>query len=60
MYFLNSKWITKNYAYGQQIEKMLYVPLSDRRAILVNNFEDIKIINKLQNQGRRAIENNET
>lgn len=43
----------------KNIEKLFYAPLSDRRAILINNFEDIKIINKLQNQGRRAIENNE-
>ena len=43
----------------KNIEKLFYPPLNDRRAILVNNFEDIKIINKLQNQGRRAIENNE-
>ena len=43
----------------KEIEKLFNVPLLDRRAILVNNFEDIKIINKLQNQGRRAIENNQ-
>lgn len=40
-------------------EKLFYQPLSERRAILVNNNEDVKILNKFQNQGRRAIENNE-
>lgn len=43
----------------KSIEKLFYAPLSDRKGVLVNNFEDVKIINKLQNQGRRAIENNE-
>jgi hypothetical protein len=41
------------------IEKLFYPPFSDRRVVLINNYEDVKIINKLQNQGRRAIENNE-
>ena len=58
-----SEYFSKNTQQKQDtkkdIEKLFYAPLSDRRAILVNNFEDIKIINKLQNQGRRAIENNE-
>lgn len=43
----------------KEIKKLFYQPLSDRRAVVINNYEDIKIINKLQNQGRRAIENNE-
>lgn len=54
-----SKNTNGNQDLKKNIEKLFYVPLLDRRAILVNNFEDIKIINKLQNQGRRAIENNE-
>jgi len=40
-------------------EKIFYPPLADRRAILVNAIEDIKIITKLENQGLKAIENNE-
>ena len=43
----------------EEIQKLFYAPLADRRAILINNIEDINIINKLQNQGRRAIESNE-
>lgn len=35
------------------------MPLINRLAVLINEFEDLKIINKLQQQGRRAIENNE-
>lgn len=43
----------------KDIEKIFYTPLADRRAILINEIEDIKIITKLQNQGLKAIENNE-
>lgn len=43
----------------KNIEKLFYTPLSDKRVVLVNTYEDIKIIYKLQNQGRHAIENNE-
>jgi hypothetical protein len=42
-----------------EIKKLFYVPLMDRKAVLYNNNEEIKIINKLLNQGRRSIENNE-
>lgn len=54
-----SRNVQNNSELKKNIEKLFYPPLNDRRAILINNFEDIKIINKLQNQGRRAIENNE-
>ncbi|QKF93984.1 hypothetical protein QKU48_gp0526 [Fadolivirus algeromassiliense] len=54
-----SKNTKSNNDLKKNIEKLFYQPLADRKAILVNNIEDIKIINKLQNQGRRAIENNE-
>lgn len=43
----------------KNVEKHFYVPLKDRKAVLVNNNEEINIINKLMNQGRKAIENNE-
>lgn len=43
----------------QNIKKLLYMPMIDRRAILHNGIEEIKIINKLINQGKRSIENNE-
>lgn len=56
---LYSKNTKDNKKIEQNIEKIFYGPLSDRRAVLINNYEDIKIIIKLQNQGRKAIENNE-
>ncbi|MCJ7636833.1 MAG: hypothetical protein MUO21_05025, partial [Nitrososphaeraceae archaeon] len=56
---LFSKNTKDNKKLEQNIEKIFYRPLSDRRAVLINNYEDIKIITKLQNQGRKAIENNE-
>jgi len=43
----------------QNIFKLFYTPLTNRKAILINNNEEIKIINKLLNLGRRSIENNE-
>lgn len=42
-----------------EIKKLFYAPLMDRKAVLYNNNEEIRIINKLLNQGRRSIENNE-
>lgn len=56
---LFSKNTKTNKKLKENIEKLLYRPLLDRRAILINNYEDIKIITKLQNQGRKAIESNE-
>lgn len=43
----------------QEIEKNFSVPLSNRKAVIVNNTENIKIINKLHLQGRTAIDSNE-
>ena len=37
-----------------------YPPLADRKAIVVNEEEEIRVINKLQNQGGKSIENNES
>lgn len=41
------------------IKKNFYVPLYNRKAVLVNDYEEIKIINKFINQGKRSVENNE-
>lgn len=41
------------------IKKHFYVPLLSKKAIIVNHHEDIHIINKFINQGKRSIENNE-
>lgn len=38
----------------EQIEKLLYAPLKTRRATLVNEIEDIKILNKIENQGKQS------
>jgi len=56
---LYSKAVKDNIKLQKEIEKLFYVPLSDRKAVLINDTEEIKIINKLLNQGRRSIENNE-
>ena len=56
---LYSKNVVDNVKLQKEIEKLFYVPLSDRKAVLINDTEEIKIINKLLNQGRRSIENNE-
>ncbi|CAH6421755.1 Hypothetical protein KVN_LOCUS441 [uncultured virus] len=54
-----SEEIKKNMEAKKNIERHFYLPLSERKAIIVNHLEDVKIINKLMNQGRRTIENNE-
>lgn len=51
--------IQKNPTAKQNIKKNFYTPLTDRKAILINNTEEVKIINKILNQGRRSIENSE-
>jgi hypothetical protein len=56
---LYSDSVKKDQKTRQLIKKSLYMPLVDRKAILINNNEEMKIINKLLNQGRRSIENNE-
>ena len=43
----------------QNIKKSLYAPLSDRKVILHNGLEDIKIINKLSTLAKRGAENQE-
>lgn len=58
-----SEWysdnVKKDKTLQKNIERQFYVPLQERKAILVNHIEEIKIINKLQNQGIRSMENNE-
>lgn len=39
------------------LEKVFYPPLSERRAVLFNDMEEIKIINKIQSQSRYISEN---
>jgi len=40
-------------------KKLFYQPMSSRKVVLVNNYEDIKIINKFINLGKISIENME-
>lgn len=54
-----SEQIKKDDKIKNNIKKNFYVPLFHRKAILVNNNEDVHIINKFLNQGKRSVENNE-
>lgn len=56
---LHSENVKKDPKILSNIKKHFYVPLHDRKAILRNELEEIKIINKFLNQGKRNIENNE-
>ena len=54
-----SEQIKKDEKIRNNIKKNFYVPLTSRKAILVNHNEDVNIINKFLNQGKRSIENND-
>ena len=54
-----SEVIKKKPELKKNIEKNFYTPLQERKAVLINNSEELKIISKLLNQGKRSIENNE-
>jgi hypothetical protein len=41
--------VTDYYKNPTDIKKLFYVPLQDRNAVLVNTFEDLKIISKIKN-----------
>jgi hypothetical protein len=56
---LNTEAIRKDEKLKANVKKQFYAPLYNRKAILVNHGEDIKIINKFLNQGKRSVENNE-
>jgi hypothetical protein len=43
----------------KETEKLFYVPLIDRKAIIINDIEELKIIQKLLNQGKKIIDSNE-
>lgn len=49
----------KNKTTLDDIKKLLYVPMANKMAILVNNTEEIKIINKLMMYGKKNLESNE-
>lgn len=54
-----SETIQNNPTTKKEVAKHFYLPLSNRKAVLINNNEELNIINKLHNQGKRSIENNE-
>lgn len=54
-----SENIKKNKIMLDKIKNLLYPPLSEKLAILVNDTEEVKIINKLVLFGSRSLESNE-
>lgn len=56
---LYSDSVKKNPTLKKNIEKLFYVPLSDRNAVLMNDIEEIKIINKMTNLGKLDSESGE-
>nr|QBK88394.1 MAG: uncharacterized protein LCMiAC01_00580 [Mimivirus LCMiAC01] len=56
---LYSESVQKNPDVEKKIKKLFYMPLMDRKVVLINDIEEIGIIKKLRNQGKKAIENNE-
>ncbi len=51
--------MSKDEKVKNNIKKNFFTPLNNRKAILVNNNEEVKIISKLVNQGTKALEGNE-
>jgi len=56
---LYSKAVKNNPAMKKELDKIFYQPLIHRKAIIINEIEELNIINKLEIQGKTAIENNE-
>jgi hypothetical protein len=54
-----SKKVYKNETTRKNIERLFYVPLAHKRAVIVNDLEEVKIIDKLIKQGKTSIEKNE-
>lgn len=55
----NSTKNKNNPTYKKDTEKIFYQPLFYRKAILMNDLEEIKVLNKLRNIGRKVLEGNE-
>lgn len=56
---LYSDLVKKDPELTKKIKRNFYIPLLNRKAILINHYEDLDIINKFLNQEKRSIENNE-
>lgn len=54
-----SKKIQNNPPLKKEVEKQFYKPLIHRKAIIMNEIEELSIINKLRKQGKTAIDSNE-
>jgi hypothetical protein len=54
-----SEQVKKDEKTKNNVKKNFYIPLLNRKAITVNHNEDVSIINKFINQGKRSVENNE-
>lgn len=50
---LFSESVTKNVSLKSEIIKNFYLPLSNRNAVIVNHFEEIKMINKFTNLNKK-------
>jgi hypothetical protein len=56
---LYCKKVKNNPATEKEILKQFYQPLIYRKAVIINELEELNIIKKLKNQGRKVIEQNE-
>lgn len=54
-----SKKIQNNSTLKKEVDKQFYKPLIHRKAVIINEIEELSIINKLKKQGKTAIESNE-
>lgn len=54
-----SKKIQNNSTLKKEVEKQFYRPLEYRKAIIINEIEELSIINKLRKQGKTAMDSNE-
>lgn len=43
----------------EEVDKLLYPSMNYRKAVIINEVEELSIINKMLNQGKQVIENNE-
>lgn len=43
----------------EEVDKLLYPSMNYRKAVIINEFEELSIINKMMNQGKRVTDSNE-
>ena len=54
-----SENVTKDENKKKDLKKFFHEPLSHRKAVLHNYLDEVRVMNKILNQGRRAMESNE-